>query len=159
MYKKIMEFWTSEREASGLVKPPPAFEEDVANYLSSLEGGPGNYATLRAAEAARVRRMVEELRLIRKAKICEALVSGGLNEDLLMPTEGGAIPAKKDAPAAGASEPTKRILTRLLRDVPSFVGVDLKTYGPYKSEDVVLLPAQNAEALIKRGLATEIRKG
>lgn len=159
MYRKIMEFWTSEREASGLVKPPPAFEDDVAGYISSLEAGTGNYASLRAAEASRARRMVEELRLIRKAKICEALVSGELNEELLMPSEGGAILARKGAPAAGAPEPAKRILTRLLRDVPSFVGVDLKTYGPYKSEDVVLLPAQNAEALIKRGLATEIRKG
>jgi DNA replication initiation complex subunit (GINS family) len=77
----------------------------------------------------------------------------------------GESPAAKVAPAepvadgvAVPAEAAKRILVRLLRDVPSFVGADLKTYGPYKSEDVVLLPAQNTDALVKRGIATEIHR-
>jgi len=53
---------------------------------------------------------------------------------------------------------TKKILVRILQDVPSFVGVDMKIYGPYKAEDVVLLPEQNVEALIKRGVATIIER-
>jgi DNA replication initiation complex subunit (GINS family) len=61
-------------------------------------------------------------------------------------------------PEKVAEDSAKKILVRVLRDVPSFVGADLKTYGPYKTEDVVLLPAQNAEALIKREIATEIKR-
>lgn len=52
----------------------------------------------------------------------------------------------------------KKMLIRMLGDVPSLVGADLKTYGPYKKEDVALLPAPNAEALIKRGMAVEVTR-
>src|SRR5208337_3486818 len=47
-------------------------------------------------------------------------------------------------------------VVRFLDKVPEIVGVDLKIYGPYKKEDVGSLPNQNAQALIKQGLAKEI---
>jgi DNA replication initiation complex subunit (GINS family) len=33
------------------------------------------------------------------------------------------------------------------------MGVDMKTYGPFKAEDVASLPAQNADNLIRKGIA------
>lgn len=48
------------------------------------------------------------------------------------------------------------VLVRILRDMPSIVGIDMKTYGPFKNEDVATLPKENAEAMVKRGLAVKI---
>ncbi|KYH39541.1 MAG: hypothetical protein AYL33_007990 [Candidatus Bathyarchaeota archaeon B63] len=48
------------------------------------------------------------------------------------------------------------MVVRILRDIPQIVGVDMKTYGPFKKEDVASLPVENARILIKQGAATEI---
>jgi DNA replication initiation complex subunit (GINS family) len=36
------------------------------------------------------------------------------------------------------------------------MGTDMKTYGPFAAEDVASLPAQNAENLIRKGIAQEV---
>ena len=50
----------------------------------------------------------------------------------------------------------KRAVLRFLRDVPAIIGADIKTYGPFKAEDVASLPVENAKVLIKQGLAEKI---
>jgi DNA replication factor GINS len=50
----------------------------------------------------------------------------------------------------------KRLLVRFLQAIPAIVGPDMKTYGPFKKEDVAYLPAENAEVLIKRDIVTEV---
>jgi DNA replication factor GINS len=50
----------------------------------------------------------------------------------------------------------KRILVRFLRDIPAIVGSDMRTYGPFKIEDVATLPVENATALMKQGFAIEV---
>jgi len=51
---------------------------------------------------------------------------------------------------------SQNVLVRILKDIPSIVGIDMKTYGPFKNEDVTTLPKENAEALVRRGLAVKI---
>jgi len=41
--------------------------------------------------------------------------------------------------------------------MPSIIGVDLKTHGPFLKEDIAVLPYENAESLIRQGTAVEIR--
>ena len=50
----------------------------------------------------------------------------------------------------------KTILVRFTCDIPAIVGIDMKTYGPFKIEDVASLPAENAEALVHQRAAVEI---
>jgi len=50
----------------------------------------------------------------------------------------------------------KRILVRFLQAIPSIVGSDMKIYGPFKVEDITTLPPENAQILIKNGLAIEV---
>jgi len=50
----------------------------------------------------------------------------------------------------------KYILIRFVKDVPAIVGSDMKTYGPFKSEDLATLPVENAKILIKQGAAVEV---
>jgi len=54
------------------------------------------------------------------------------------------------------SKPSELILVRFVQEVPQIIGVDLKTHGPFKAEDIASLPKENAEALIKQGLAKAI---
>lgn len=51
---------------------------------------------------------------------------------------------------------SKSILLSFLKPTNSFVGTDLNNYGPFKIEDVGLIPFQNAILLIKQGIAKEI---
>lgn len=50
----------------------------------------------------------------------------------------------------------KRILVRFLREIPAIVGSDMRTYGPFKIEDIATLPVENATSLVKQGFAIEV---
>jgi len=47
------------------------------------------------------------------------------------------------------------VFVRITSDVPKFVGIDLVEYGPFKKGDVVKLPKENANLLLKNGYATQ----
>jgi DNA replication factor GINS len=47
----------------------------------------------------------------------------------------------------------KRSTIRFLKSIPSIMGADMKSYGPFTAEDVASLPPQNAQILVKQGLA------
>jgi DNA replication factor GINS len=48
---------------------------------------------------------------------------------------------------------SKRSTIRFLRSIPAIMGADMKSYGPFIAEDVASLPPQNAQILVKQGLA------
>ena len=50
----------------------------------------------------------------------------------------------------------KRLLVRFRQALPAIIGPDTKVYGPFKEEDVAFLPVENAESLIRRGVAVEV---
>jgi len=47
----------------------------------------------------------------------------------------------------------KRSTIRFLKSIPAIMGADMKSYGPFVAEDVASLPPQNAQILVKQGLA------
>ncbi len=178
----MLDFWLGEMESKDLQKPPPGFKEEMGKYLQQLGASGGDLAKIKAAEVERFRFMAEDLTRIRREKICRAAYDGRSVEGLLFEDEAGVLAgvagaavgagtgtgailaAPPQAPEAGrkgagpGEGAAKKTLIRMLGDVPSLVGADLKTYGPYKKEDVALLPAPNAEALIKRGMAVEVTR-
>jgi DNA replication initiation complex subunit (GINS family) len=50
-------------------------------------------------------------------------------------------------------QPHKRSTIRFLKNIPAIMGADMKSYGPFVTEDVASLPPQNAQILVKQGLA------
>lgn len=64
-------------------------------------------------------------------------------------------PSKKRPVQPGVK--SSLVTVRITKDLPSIVGADGKVYGEFKEEDVVSLPDANAKALIKQGVAEEIR--
>ena len=60
---------------------------------------------------------------------------------------------------ASSSEPPLvhvRMTLRFLKPVPSIIGADMKSYGPFQVEDVASVPIENAKILIKQGIAKAI---
>jgi DNA replication initiation complex subunit (GINS family) len=74
-------------------------------------------------------------------------------EDVLKDVLRGRIPAVR---GIKTTEKPKRILVRFLKAIPAIIGPDMKAYGPFNEEDVASLPAENAEVLLKRGIAIEV---
>ncbi len=54
---------------------------------------------------------------------------------------------------ADAAQTHKRSTIRFLKSIPAIMGADMKSYGPFVAEDVASLPLQNAQILVKQGLA------
>ncbi len=69
-------------------------------------------------------------------------------------------PAGVEELAKPMTEVTKhdsaKVVLRFLKAIPSIIGADMKTYGPFAAEDVASVPAENAKILIKQGLAVAI---
>ncbi|MFX1519036.1 MAG: hypothetical protein ACFFCD_03860, partial [Promethearchaeota archaeon] len=51
---------------------------------------------------------------------------------------------------------SERKIIRMLERLDSFVGTDLKIYGPFMPEDICVLPNENAKALIDRNVAVAV---
>jgi DNA replication factor GINS len=115
------------------------------------------------------RRLLEEIRATRLHKIVNATREGNaINGDDLTDEErelveqlNQSISVYKEHERSTQvdDQPVQTLelsVVRFLDDVPEIIGVDLKIYGPYKKEDVSSLPNQNAQALIKQGLAKEV---
>jgi DNA replication initiation complex subunit (GINS family) len=49
-----------------------------------------------------------------------------------------------------------RVTLRFLKPVPSIIGADMKSYGPFLVEDVASVPVENAKILVKQGLAKQV---
>jgi predicted RNA-binding Zn-ribbon protein involved in translation (DUF1610 family) len=63
-----------------------------------------------------------------------------------------------DTTISTISTPKKRVILRFLGSVPQIMGTDMKTYGPFRAEDVGSLPILNAEKIVKQGLAAFIEE-
>lgn len=64
-----------------------------------------------------------------------------------------------DATVGTEQAKTRTMLLRFTQEMPAVIGTDMKTYGPFKVEDVAALPTENAEALIRQGVAVRIAAG
>ncbi|MCJ7732477.1 hypothetical protein MUP51_09195, partial [Candidatus Bathyarchaeota archaeon] len=51
---------------------------------------------------------------------------------------------------------TELVLVRFLQSLPAIMGIDMKAYGPFQPEELATIPRQNAENLIKRGIAKKV---
>lgn len=59
-------------------------------------------------------------------------------------------------PTLSAHQTPKRSTVRFLKNIPAIMGADMKSYGPFVAEDVASLPPQNAQILVKQGLAVMV---
>jgi DNA replication initiation complex subunit (GINS family) len=147
-----------------------------------LDTTKGVKATLLERERVNSVRMAQELVSIRYRKIAKMIVAGQkVPFDALASEEqalyngiapsgdafskfregllGGQLVKIHAELSASPSEPPvvhSRVTLRFLKPVPSIIGGDMKSYGPFLVEDVASVPVENARILIKQGLAKAI---
>jgi DNA replication factor GINS len=175
VYSDLYKAWKAEKTSE---KPQPLssdFYQRAAGYLRGLDddSAAGDTRTIQGRllvdEKDVAKRLLDEIRWTRLHKIVNAARDGSdISMNDLTDEERRLIEhfneslsnyREQATPKQGSHPPEDQMelsVVRFLDNVPEIVGVDLKIYGPYKKEDVGSLPNQNAQALIKQGLAKEI---
>jgi DNA replication factor GINS len=180
MYNDLYEIWKRELGSSKLERLPPDFYARITDYLRKIseESRMLDKRTLKATflkkETQNVERMIRELIHVRYKKLVKALAQGKKAPSDALTAEEEKIYARASSfadafqsfskdilrgylpPVAISEQKNTRTALRFLKDIPSIIGSDMKTYGPFKPEDVASLPIENAKILVKQGLAQKI---
>ena len=179
MYSHLHEVWKQELENPELVKLPQGFYAGIVEYVKKLkeESRMLDKRTVKAnllrKEMQNMKLMIWELIWVRYRKIVNQGVKGeDVSREALTAEEEqiyGKISPLVETASNFATEILhghgprtitdlrhKRTTVRILNDVPAIVGADMKTYGPFRTEDVASLPVENAKILVRQGLAEKI---
>jgi DNA replication initiation complex subunit (GINS family) len=70
-----------------------------------------------------------------------------------IPPPAKAAPVAQVETIASSTPSSRRVALRFLKPVPSIIGADMQSYGPFLVEDVASVPELNARILVKQGLA------
>jgi DNA replication factor GINS len=179
MYKKLHEAWRKERDNAEIQKIPKDFYARLAGYVKKIReesrmlDEKAIKGKLLKWEYKNIKKMIKELIRLRYRKaLGKASTGKTMPKEFLTEEEaklhGEILPLAEAYHAfiedvlrgrvsdiEGRRE-SERMLVRFLREIPAVVGADMKTYGPFKSEDVTTLPVENARALVKQGVAVEV---
>ena len=180
MYRELYEAWKKEKENDELQPLSKGFYAQLAGYVNKIrkEDRMLDRKTVKAqlvrCESNNVRNLVEKLVQLRYRKILRLLSSGRMIQSDKLTAEEEKLCSRissslesyqsflKDVLRGKLSnienkDLQRRVVVRFLLETPAIVGIDLKTYGPFKLEDVAVLPSENANVLIKQDIAKKIQ--
>jgi len=179
VYGELYEAWKREKESAEIQGLPRDFYAKLADYVKKIReesrmlDEKTTKAKLMRREFENVKNMIEELVQLRyKKAMTKTVARKTVPREALTEEEeklhGEILPLAeayqaflKDVLQGRLSriekeEKTKKTLVRFVQEIPAIVGSDMKTYGPFKPEDIATLPPENAQILIKQGLAVEV---
>ena len=183
-YMELLNAWLKERREEGLQALTSSFYSEVGAYMRRLredtrmlERGTTKSRIIER-ERENVEKMIEDLFRLRLRKIISATLSAEEVEAEKLTVEERRLILELKRILSDHQENLKSILRgrvpevkakpqrrsdlkviRILEHIPAIIGIDMKTYGPFKPEDVAALPVENAENLIRRDLAAEVEEG
>lgn len=177
-YDELRRIYRLEKNTSKLVQ----VQEDFYNSLNEFMKGQKNQYleslkemdSAKAKDYTNLKKMVEEIFSMREKKLLNlALISSRTNEATSQPlalqekdTFDSLLNALQrhqclllDIFSNNSAKPEKKkdlnlLPVKLTEDVKSFVGSDMKEYGPFKKGEAVKLPYKVAKVLISRELAS-----
>jgi DNA replication factor GINS len=113
-------------------------------------------------------KLPSDLLTVEETKICESFASfadgyqkfakdlmQGQTVRVAVGTLGSVVPNKVETKVE-SQVGHKRVALRFIKNIPTIIGSDMKTYGPFVAEDVASLPVENAKMLVKQGLAMSV---
>lgn len=179
MYDDLFSAWKREMESLELQSLPKDFYARLADYVRRIreERRMMDEESLRGKliqlEEEKVKKMITDLIQTRYIKVLQLVMSGGtiplssLTEEEeklysnLMVGRRALETLLNDIlfgqrPRVKQSVPSGFTVIRILKEIPQIVGVDMKVYGPFKPEDIAVLPEENARVLVKQGAAVEV---
>jgi DNA replication initiation complex subunit (GINS family) len=172
-YEELFAVWLENRANEDLLKISEDFYAQYSALLKDLQKSQENalYNAILSALALRMRFLLQDTLLLRLEKILLLIKENKpLDPSFLAPEEvkflaiikHGDLFVEDTLSAIAGKTPLMHIegrkftLVRILENLPAIVGQDLVTYGPFKREDVILIPYDNAKILIAKKLAAEI---
>ncbi len=179
MYDELYEAWVKERETTEIQALPKDFYVKLAGYIKKMreESRMLDEKTIRAKllrrESNNVKKMVKALIELRREKALQKTIDGkpvakealtSEEEELLgevSPSIEGYQTLLKGivdgrTPRIEVKEKSKIMILRFIQEIPAIIGADMKTYGPFKPEDIASLPIENARVLVKQDVAVEV---
>jgi DNA replication factor GINS len=182
MYRELVQIYEQEIEKCDLTKIPSDFYVRVADYIRQLKEE-GRMLNRRAVKASLLKREIQNARkmtrviiqvryvkIVKKTErmekvspelmtseeqeICKTISAlseqfHSLADDIL----------KGHAPRVSIVQRHKRTILLFSKEVPSVIGSDMKTYGPFEIEDVASLPIENANIMVNQDYADKVEVG
>lgn len=151
----------------------PQFYRNLSGYLGKLksEGYDGIESKIKTRLVDMITNIVTLLVKTRISKVSH----GGLNLTNLLDEEKYIIESAQDQlerkemilsatlngrtkllESVSKKHKTKPVSVRFLKDFDQFVGADYTKYGPYKAEEIAIIPNENAQALIAKNITIKI---
>ena len=180
MYNELYNAWQYEIDNEEIGLLPLDFYSRLSEYITFLrnENTQDNKKTvnsvLLAHELTHVNCMIQELMIARYNKLIE-----NINENKKLPLDVLSVEEKKiysiflsfikeyqlfnknlfsgGIVKINNKKPQKRVLLRVLKDIPALIGSDMLSYGPFLVEDIASLPLENAELMEKQGLGKLVK--
>jgi len=179
MYDELYKAWAQEKETKEIQVLPKDFYVKLADYIKRMkdESRMLDDKTVRAKllrrEFTNVKRMAKQLVQLRYEKALRKAMAGEViakeaftrEEEKLLGEVAPSLESfqalLKDilggrSPRVEVKEKPKTMILRFVQEIPAIIGADMKTYGPFKPEDIASLPIENARILIKQGVAIEV---
>lgn len=164
-YETLRKIHKEEKSSNKLQKLPENFFRQVGLYLdkkSKMDKKEEKW------ELDSAKSTLDDLLEIREKKILtQALYSArsGVPAENMTPVEKEyfqkLVQVVKDFQSAKEEmfhpDQKKLVLVALEKDIPRFVGQDMKEYGPFQKTDVTTVPEESAGILLKKGAAREIK--
>jgi DNA replication factor GINS len=179
LYDELFEAWRKEKENVEFQTLPSEFYLRLADYIKKIheEKRMLDEKTIKGQllqrEEENVLKMTEELIQTRCEKLTHLIASGESVPSTNLTEEENTFCKEASSQAdyqrtfvknilqgrllkEKKSKPKNQMIVRILQQIPQIMGTDMKTYGPFKPEDIATLPEENAKTLIKQKAATEI---
>jgi len=178
MYSSLYKIWYDERHLEDIQKLDDQFLEKIRKYVQNRKKLENNsddkiVKLLIKEELKNIDFILKDLAGLRTTKLFENIqkekkvILSNLSSDERRLYETTKELFRKCADSFVSSAQGSRagdfnvffhqyIPVRILKEMNAIVGADLKTYGPFKPEDLTILPRKNAESLIKHEYAVEI---
>jgi len=184
MYNEMFNIWKKEKTNDELQDLEGDYYQQLITFLRKVKGNKKDFNkeslehVLSKKEIHKIEKLVLDTIEIRFQKMVKAISAGNQISSSVLTKEEKTIYEeltkgfrffenfkneilrgeikKKSGSNENSTEDTK-VLVRFVEDVPSLMGVDMKTYGPFRKEDIAMLLIDNAKVLIDRGVAINIK--
>jgi DNA replication factor GINS len=170
MYDELFAAWRREITDYSLGSLPPDFYSRIAAYLKRVKEENRMLDKKSVKANLHVKSMLKELVWARYRKLLKIITKSQkvpteslafeevqIFESFIPFTDGYQNFAKSLLQGQVSKIDTelihKRVTLRFSKNIPSVIGADMKTYGPFNVEDVASLPIENAKIFVKQGLA------
>ncbi|MHA1697255.1 MAG: DNA replication complex subunit Gins51 [Promethearchaeota archaeon] len=178
MVELLLSTWKNEQDSRSITKLPGNLEAETRQFvetlLETLKSGSISALQMEVIEREiqmvkylwndimtirrwKINRAVKDESVIEKENLTDAELKyfSGLQE--INKNYSDSIRIKtRESETTGDKLELDYTLVRILKDTVAIVGLDLKTYGPFKKEDLAYLPRKNAELLEKIKAARKI---